>query len=100
AAYISAKHALLGLVRATAAEGLEFGITANYIAPGWIDTPLMWKNMAERARLRGVTEEEAIAGVKASMPNGELLDPRHVGRVAVSLAADSMWTMNGMVIEL
>jgi hypothetical protein len=60
----------------------------------------MWKNVAERARLRGISDEEAIAGIKNSMPNGELLDPRHVARVAVSLAGDATWAMNGMVIEL
>jgi 3-hydroxybutyrate dehydrogenase len=100
AAYISAKHAVLGLVRAAAAEGVDVGITANLIAPGWIDTPLMWKNMAERARLRGISAEKAVAEVTAGMPGGKLLDPAFVAHVAVSLTAESAWATNGMVFEL
>jgi 3-hydroxybutyrate dehydrogenase len=100
AAYISAKHAVLGLVRAAAAEGTDVGITANLIAPGWVDTPLVWKNMDERARLRGITTEEAVAAVVAGMPRGKLIDPRQIAQVALSLAADTAWATNGMVFEV
>jgi 3-oxoacyl-[acyl-carrier protein] reductase len=39
-AYCSSKHALIGLTRTTAAEYGRFGVTANAICPGYVDTSM------------------------------------------------------------
>ena len=56
AAYVAAKHALLGLIRVAAIEGASVGITANLLAPGWVDTALLRGQVPDQARLLGVTE--------------------------------------------
>lgn len=62
-AYIVAKHGLLGLTRATAIEGAEHNIKANLIAPGFVRTPLVEKQIPEQAKLLGISEEEVVQKV-------------------------------------
>src|SRR3989440_6242564 len=39
AAYVAAKHGVLGLTRALAAEMMPYNVTVNAICPGYVDTP-------------------------------------------------------------
>ena len=63
AAYVTAKHALLGLARAVAKEGGEKGVRANVICPGFVRTPLVDKQIPEQAATLGISEEEVIRNV-------------------------------------
>src|SRR5690606_27194018 len=54
AAYVSAKHGLVGLARTTALEGGEHGLTCNVVAPAYVRTPLVEKQIADQARTRGI----------------------------------------------
>ena len=100
AAYVSAKHAVLGLVRVTAIEGAAVGITANLLAPGWVDTPLLRKQLPDQARLLGVSEAEAIDALKAQTPAGKFLEPSEVAKVAGFIVSDAAAPMNGTVVEV
>lgn len=62
-AYVTAKHALLGLVRSIAKEGAEHNISANLIGPGFVKTPLVEKQIPEQAKSLGITEEEVIKNI-------------------------------------
>ena len=62
-AYVAAKHGLVGLTKVTALEGAPFGITANAVCPGYVDTPLVRGQVADQARTHGMREEEVIAKV-------------------------------------
>ncbi len=59
-AYIVAKHGLVGLTRAIAMEGAPYKIKANLIAPGFVRTPLVEKQIPEQAKTLGISEEEVI----------------------------------------
>jgi 3-hydroxybutyrate dehydrogenase len=100
AAYVSAKHALLGLIRVAAIEGAGVDITANLLAPGWVDTPLLRGQVPDQARLLGVTEREAIDAMRAQTPKGRFLEPAEVARVAGFLASDAAAVLNGTVVEV
>ena len=63
AAYVSAKHAQHGFVRAVAEEGGEHGIGANLICPGFVKTPLVEKQIPEQAQTLGISEEEVVSRV-------------------------------------
>jgi 3-hydroxybutyrate dehydrogenase len=100
AAYVAAKHALLGLIRVAAIEGASSDITANLLAPGWVDTPLLRGQVPDQARLLGVTEGEAIDAMKAQTPKGRFLAPAEVARLAGFLASDAASALSGAVLEV
>jgi 3-hydroxybutyrate dehydrogenase len=57
---VAAKHGVLGLIKTVALEGAEFGITANAICPGYVETPLVSGQIADTAKARNMSEEEVI----------------------------------------
>jgi len=60
AAYVTAKHGLLGLARVISKEGAAHGVRANVICPGFLWTPLVEKQIPEQAEQLGISEEEVI----------------------------------------
>lgn len=60
AAYVTAKHGLLGLARVISKEGAEHGVRANVICPGFVKTPLVEKQIPEQAKELGISEDEVV----------------------------------------
>lgn len=60
APYVTAKHGLLGLCKAVAKEGAEYGVRSNVICPGYVRTPLVEKQIPEQARELGISEEDVV----------------------------------------
>jgi 3-hydroxybutyrate dehydrogenase len=83
AAYVAAKHGVLGLVKVAALEGAEHGLTANAVAPSWMRTPLVENQLADRMRLDGRDERETLADMVASHAGKRFVE---VGEVAATLA--------------
>lgn len=102
AAYVSAKHGLIGLTRSTAVETATAGITANAICPGFVDTPLVRNQMPDLVRSFGVsTDEEALEiAIYSKTPQRRLLDPAEIGDMAVYLASDAARGVTGQAINL
>jgi 3-hydroxybutyrate dehydrogenase len=63
AAYVTAKHGLLGLARVISKEGAEHGVRANVICPGFVRTPLVEKQIPEQAKELGISEKEVVERV-------------------------------------
>lgn len=63
AAYVTAKHGLLGLARVLAKEGAEHNVTANVVCPGFVRTPLVDKQIPQQAKELGITEAEVVKNV-------------------------------------
>ena len=63
AAYVAAKHGVLGLTKVTALETAEDGITCNAICPGYVRTPLLEKQIDDQARAHGIPPERVVADV-------------------------------------
>lgn len=63
AAYVAAKHGLIGLTRVTALEGAAHGITVNAVLPGAVKTPLIVKQLKELAESKGLSETEALGEI-------------------------------------
>ncbi|HEX4207140.1 MAG TPA: 3-hydroxybutyrate dehydrogenase [Ktedonobacteraceae bacterium] len=96
AAYVSAKHGLLGLTRVTALEGAEHGVTCNAICPSYVRTPLVEKQIADQARIHGIPESEVVE--KIMVTEGaikRLLEPEEVARFAAFLCSDAADTITG-----
>jgi len=63
AAYVTAKHGLLGLARVVAKEGGSRGVRANVVCPGFVRTPLVDRQIPEQAKALGISEAEVVKNV-------------------------------------
>ncbi|MGH2842634.1 MAG: SDR family NAD(P)-dependent oxidoreductase, partial [Solirubrobacteraceae bacterium] len=87
AAYVTAKHGVLGLVKALALEGAGYGITTTAVCPGYVRTPLVEKQIAEQAIAHHLSEERALEDViLAPHAVKSLIEPSEVADVVAFLA--------------
>jgi 3-hydroxybutyrate dehydrogenase len=101
AAYVAAKHGLVGLTKVVALECAELGITANAICPGWVDTPLINKQIADIAKNEDVDFEQAKYNlVTAKQPLPEMMDPRQIGEFILFLCSDSARSITGSSLPM
>jgi 3-hydroxybutyrate dehydrogenase len=90
AAYVSAKHGVIGLVKTLALEGAEHGISATAVCPAYVRTPLIESQIADQAKAHGLPEERVLEEViLASQPVKRLIEPDEVASaVAYLLSPD------------
>ena len=99
APYVTAKHGLLGLARAIAVEGAEFGVRSNVICPGFVRTSLVEKQIPEQARNLGITEEQVVNDVMLKdTVDGEFSTLDDIAETAVFLAAFPTNALTGQSI--
>jgi 3-hydroxybutyrate dehydrogenase len=97
-AYVSAKHGLVGLTRTTALEGGEHGLTCNVVAPAYVRTPLVEKQIADQARTRGIDPSEVEAKVfLENVAIKRLLEPEDVAALVGWLVSEAAWGVTGSV---
>jgi 3-hydroxybutyrate dehydrogenase len=88
AAYVTAKHGLVGLTRAVAKEGARHKVRANLIAPGFVRTPLVDKQIPEQAKELGISEAEVVSNVMLKETvDGEFTTVQDVAEVALFFAS-------------
>jgi len=63
AAYVTAKHGILGLARTVAKEGAKHNVRANVVCPGFVRTPLVEKQIPEQAKELGISQEDVVRTV-------------------------------------
>jgi 3-hydroxybutyrate dehydrogenase len=100
AAYVAAKHAVLGLVKVAALEGAGAGLTANAVAPGWMRTPLAENQIRDHMRLRGISGDDVIAGMIGEQPAGRFVDTAEVAGLIAFLAGPGGSAINGACIPV
>jgi 3-hydroxybutyrate dehydrogenase len=102
-AYVAAKHGIVGFTKSIALETATTGITSNAICPGWVLTPLVQKQIDDRAAREGITVEKAkIDLLSEKQPSLQFVTPEQLGELAVFLsspAADNIrgvaWNVDG-----
>lgn len=96
AAYISAKHGMIGLTKTAALEGGALGITANAICPAYVKTPLVDNQIADQAQMHGMAEQEVIEQIMLkNAAIKRLIDPSEVASLAAYLASDAAGAVTG-----
>ncbi len=101
AAYVAAKHGVLGLVKTLALEGGEAGITATAVCPGYVRTPLVEAQIPDQAARHGVSEDEALEQV-ILQPHAikRLIEPDEVAGVIVFLAGAGGAAFSGVPVTM
>ncbi|MGG5172231.1 3-hydroxybutyrate dehydrogenase [Pseudarthrobacter sp. J1738] len=95
-AYVSAKHGLEGLSKATALEGGEHGVTSNCVNPGYVRTPLVEKQIVDQAAVHGIPESEVLAQVMLTESAiKRLVEPEEVAALVTWLASDTAAMVTG-----
>jgi 3-hydroxybutyrate dehydrogenase len=101
AAYVSAKHGVLGLVKTLALEGADAGITATAVCPGYVRTPLVERQIPDQAKAHGVSEERALEEV-ILQPHAikRLIEPSEVAEVVAFLAGPNGSAFTGVPLTM
>ena len=97
AAYVAAKHGIVGLTKATALETATSGITCNAICPGWVRTPLALKQVQDRAQALGIDEQEATRlclGEKE--PSMQFTTTQDIGQLALFFCSPAAANVRGV----
>jgi 3-hydroxybutyrate dehydrogenase len=101
AAYVAAKHGVLGLVRTLALEGGEHGLTATAVCPGYVRTPLVERQLPDQARTHNLSEEEALEQViLAPHAVKRLIEPDEVAGVISFLASPAGAAFSGVPVTM
>ncbi|MBB3168682.1 3-hydroxybutyrate dehydrogenase [Simiduia aestuariiviva] len=101
AAYVAAKHGLVGLTKVVALENAEQGITCNAICPGWVDTAIVAKQVTARAERDQLTEADARrALVQDKQPMSRMTAPAAIGDLVRFLCSDSGQTLTGAALPV
>ncbi|MPV36403.1 3-hydroxybutyrate dehydrogenase [Georgenia subflava] len=102
-AYVTAKHALEGLSKVTALEGAARGVTSNCINPAYVRTALVEKQIADQARVHGITEDEVLEKVLLTEQSVKrMVEPHEVASLVcwltgpdAAMATGSSYTLDG-----
>jgi 3-hydroxybutyrate dehydrogenase len=101
AAYVAAKHGLVGLTKVVAIETANAGITCNAICPGWVLTPLVQRQIDTRAAAQGIPPEQArLDLVREKQPMLDYTTPQQIGALAVFLCGEAAATMTGAALPI
>ncbi len=101
AAYVAAKHGVVGLTKVTALEGAEAGVTCNAICPGYVWTPLVEKQIEDQAKSHGISKERVIREVLlAQQPNKRFATVEELGALSVFLSTDAGASITGTALPV
>jgi 3-hydroxybutyrate dehydrogenase len=101
AAYVAAKHGVIGLTKTVALEMARTGITCNAICPGWVLTPLVQKQIDARAEREGIPVDQAKSELLAEkQPSGEFATPEQMGALCVFLCSDAAAQIRGAALPV
>jgi 3-hydroxybutyrate dehydrogenase len=97
--YVTAKHAMLGLVRSIALETAGSGVTANAVCPGYVDTDLIGAPMQQMVK-SGMSQEDALARFTARVPAGRLIKPAEVAEAVLYFCSPAAAATTGSTLVI
>jgi 3-hydroxybutyrate dehydrogenase len=101
AAYVAAKHGVVGLTKVVALETATTGITCNAICPGWVLTPLVQQQVDARAKRDAISVDQAKTAMLAEkQPSGEFATPEQMGALCVFLCSDAAAQIRGVALPV
>ena len=100
AAYVAAKHGVVGLMRALSVELAGKGTTVNAVCPGFTETPLLAGAVDNIIAKTGRSAQASRAELAKDNPHGRLITPEEVAQTVAFLCAPSSASVNGQAIAV
>ena len=100
-AYVAAKHGVVGFTKSVALETATTGVTCNAICPGWVLTPLVQKQIDDRAAREGIAVIQAkneLLGEK--QPSLQFTTVEQLGGLAVFLCSPAADQVRGVAWQV
>lgn len=100
AAYVAAKHGVVGLMRALATEFASTPLTVNAVCPGFTETPLLEASVATIVGKTGRTPDDARRALARSNPQGRLIQPEEVAATVLWLCTAQARSVTGQALSI
>lgn len=101
AAYVAAKHGVLGLTKVVALETATEDITCNAVCPGWVLTPLVEKQIEDRAKAQGKSVKAAQHELLAEkQPSLQFVKPEEIAEACCFLSSDAASQITGTSLSM
>ncbi|MFV0387084.1 SDR family NAD(P)-dependent oxidoreductase [Paracoccus sp. (in: a-proteobacteria)] len=100
APYAAAKHGVIGMVRSLALEVAKKPVTVNALCPGFLDTEMTERSIANIIGKTGASHDQALAALTQSNPQGRLVQPAEVSAAALWLCGAGSDAINGQAIAI
>jgi len=100
AGYCAAKHGVVGLTRAVALELASTAITANAVCPGFVETPMLDRSIANIVAKTGMRADDARASLAAGNPQNRFIQTDEVAGAALWLCTEAARSVNGQALSL
>ena len=100
APYVAAKHGVVGLMRALAAETAKSGVTVNAVCPGFVETDMLEVSVRRIVEKTGRSADEARASLSTTNPQGRFIQPEEVASAVLWLCSDAARSITGQAISV
>ena len=101
AAYVAAKHGVVGLTKVVGLETATTGITCNAICPGWVRTPLVERQIESLAARESISIEKAAQGLLGpKQPSQQFVTPEQIGAMVVFLCSEAAEQITGTALAM
>ncbi|MEI9402261.1 SDR family NAD(P)-dependent oxidoreductase [Mesorhizobium argentiipisi] len=100
APYVAAKHGVVGLMRALAAETAKSGVTVNAVCPGFIETDMLEESVQRIVEKTGRSADDARASLATTNPQGRFIQPEEVASAVLWLCSDAARSITGQAISV
>lgn len=100
-AYVASKHGIIGLTKVTALENAKRGITCNAVCPGYVLTPLVQKQLDDRAKEKGLTPEQAVESLLGEkQPMMQFVRIENIANMVAYMCSPSADRMTGSCVPV
>ncbi len=99
-AYVTSKHAVVGLVRSLAVETAKTGVTVNAVCPSFTDTDLVRESVAAITKKTGKSEQDVVAQYVKDVPMARLIKPEEVAAAVVYLCSAEAAAVTGTAMTV
>jgi 3-hydroxybutyrate dehydrogenase len=101
AAYVAAKHGVIGLTKVVALETATTAITCNAICPGWVLTPLVERQIEDRAAREKISVDQArVDLLSEKQPSRDFASPEQIGALTVFLCSEAASQIRGAALPV